>query len=316
VCCRVKGRERQPAAVGEVRRRLSRVAEVEAPAKVNLFLRVFDARPDGYHELETLFQAIDLVDRVRVELGGDAVELEVLGADLGPTQDNLAYRAATKLLAELGRTDGARITLEKRIPAGAGLGGGSSDAAAVLRCLAALCSVRPYDPSVRRIGGELGSDVPFFLGASPLAVGRGRGDRLVPLTALPEAHLVLVSPPVHVSTGWAYGALDEARRGRGGPSGGPVLGGRPSSWQDVVANAHNDFQEVVAATHPQISRALGALRAAGAVAALMSGSGSTSFGVFPDRVSAHGAEEAVAVELGWPCRLVRTLAELPRPTLL
>lgn len=312
MCSRVGRHEHQAATVVEVRCRLNRVAEVEAPAKINLFLRVFDARPDGYHEIETLFQAIDLADRVRVELGGDAVELEVIGADLGPAQDNLAYRAATKLLGELGRTEGARITLEKQIPAGAGLGGGSSDAAAVLRCLAALCSIPLFEPSVRRIAGELGSDVPFFLGTSPLAVGRGRGEVLVPFARLPEASLVLVSPPVHVSTGWAYRALDEARRAAGS-GGGPDMRGRPPSWRDVVAGAHNDFQEVVAATHPEIARALEALRAAGAKVALMSGSGSTSFGVFADPSSADWAAERLTGQLGWTCRAVRTLTELPTP---
>lgn len=291
---------------------MSRVAEVEAPAKVNLFLRVFDARPDGYHEIETLFQAVDLADRVRVELGGDGVRLDVEGARLGAEQDNLAYRAATRLLAELGRSDGARITLEKRIPVGAGLGGGSSDAAAVLRCLAALASVPLDDPRLRRIGAGLGSDVPFFLGLRPLAAGRGRGDVLEPFAPLPASDLVLVSPPVHVSTGWAYRALDEARRTRGS-GGGPALRGRPSSWRDVVAEAHNDFQDLVAAAHPEVARALAALRAAGGRVALMSGSGSTCFGVFAERASAERAAEALSADLGWTCRAVRTLTELPVP---
>jgi 4-diphosphocytidyl-2-C-methyl-D-erythritol kinase len=117
---------------------MSRVAATLAPAKVNLFLRVFDRRLDGYHELETLFQAIDLADEVRVERGGGSVELEVRGADLGPVEDNLAHRAAARLLGETRISEGVRITLTKRIPAGAGLGGGSSDAAAALRCVALL----------------------------------------------------------------------------------------------------------------------------------------------------------------------------------
>lgn len=292
---------------------MSSAAEVDAPAKVNLFLRVFDERPDRYHELETLFQAIDLADRVRVELEGDGIELHVGEADLGPAQDNLAYRAAARLLAEAGIPGGARIVLAKRIPVGAGLGGGSSDAAAVLRCLAALAEIPHDDPRLRRIAAELGSDVPFFLGRSPLAAGRGRGEVLEPYAPLPEAHLVLVAPPVHVSTGWAYGALDEARRA-GRTSAGPSMRGRPGAWGDVVAEAHNDFQDVVADAHPEVGRALGALRAAGAEVALMSGSGSASFGVFPERPAAERAAERLATELGWPCRAVRTLTAFPPAT--
>ena len=289
---------------------VSSAVEVEAPAKVNLFLRVYDQRPDRYHELETLFQAVDLADRVRVELGGDSVEIEVHGADLGPARENLAYGAAARLLAETGIAGGAHIVLEKRVPVGAGLGGGSSDAAAVLRGLARLASIPEDDARLRRVGAELGSDVPFFLGRSTLSAGRGRGEVLEAFAPLPVADLVLVSPPVHVSTGWAYGALDEARRGRGAP-GGPSLRGRPATWQDVVAEAHNDFQDVVAEAHPEVARALAALGAAGAEIALMSGSGSTCFGLFPERSAAERAAGGLASELGWPCRAVRTLAAFP-----
>ena len=287
--------------------------EVEAPAKVNLFLRVYDARPDGYHELSTLFQAVDLADRVRVGLGGDAVEIEVHGAELGPAAENLAYRAAARLLAQTGISGGARVVLEKRIPVGAGLGGGSSDAAAVLRGLARLASIPEDDARLRAVGAELGSDVPFFLGRSPLAAGRGRGEVLEAFAPLPVADLVLVSPPVHVSTGWAYAALDTARRARGS-SGGPSPRGRPATWQDVVAEAHNDFQDVVAAAHPEVARALAALGAAGAEVALMSGSGSTCFGLFPERSAAARAAAELTRELGWPCGAVRTLAAFPAAT--
>jgi 4-diphosphocytidyl-2-C-methyl-D-erythritol kinase len=278
---------------------VSSIAEVDAPAKVNLRLRVFDARPDRFHELETLFQAVDLADKIRVEAIDGPVELEVHGADLGATQENLAYRAATMLLRAVAAGSGARVTLTKHIPVGAGLGGGSSDAAAVLKCLAALLGIDGNGDVLRRIGAELGSDVPFFLGRSPLAVGRGRGEVLEPFAPLPEGHLVLVSPPVHVSTGWAYGRLDAARRARGDVHG-RSLRGRPGSWADVAAEAYNDFQDVVAAEHPQVARAVLALSSAGAEVALMSGSGSTSFGIFETRDAAERAAHVLSVELGWP----------------
>jgi 4-diphosphocytidyl-2-C-methyl-D-erythritol kinase len=289
---------------------MSRVAAMLAPAKVNLFLRVFDRRLDGYHELETLFQAIDLADEVRVERGGGSVELEVRGADLGPVEDNLAHRAAARLLGETRISEGVRITLTKRIPAGAGLGGGSSDAAAALRCVALLFEISSEDTLMRRIAAELGSDVPFFLCGSPLAAGRGRGEVLEPFEHLPEAHLVLVMPPVHVSTAWAYHALDDARR-KHRESGGRRLRGQPRSWEDVAGDAHNDFQDVVAEQHPEVARSLAALEGAGAGLAVMSGSGAASIGLFPDRAATERAAETLSAELGWACTAVRTLTGLP-----
>ena len=289
---------------------MSRVAATLAPAKVNLFLRVFDRRRDGYHELETLFQAIDLADEVRVERGGGSVRLEVRGAYLGPVEDNLAHRAAARLLAEARISEGVRITLTKRIPAGAGLGGGSSDAAATLECVARLFEISSEHALMRRIAAELGSDVPFFLCGSPLAAGRGRGEVLEPLENLPEAHLVLVTPPVHVSTAWAYRALDEARRSSR-ESRGRTLRGQPRSWEDVAADAHNDFQDVVTKQHPEVARSLAALADAGAALAMMSGSGAASFGLFPDRSTAVRAAETLSGALGWACHAVRTLTEVP-----
>lgn len=290
----------------------SSAIRVAAPAKVNLFLRVYEVRPDGFHGLETLFQAIDLADDVVVERHGKGVELEVRGADLGAAKDNLAFRAATRLLQETGSDAGLRVELTKRIPVGAGLGGGSSDAAAVLKAGGRLLGVPTSEPLLARLGAELGSDVPFFLGASPLAVGRGRGELLEPVPPLPTADLVLVTPPVHVSTAWAYRALDTARESGAGERG-PPLPGQPGDWEDVAAHAHNDFQTVVAASHAEISRALTALERSGARVSLMSGSGSASFALFGDRGSAERAAAALSSELGWPCTPARTLTQLPAP---
>jgi len=174
---------------------VSAAVRIAAPAKVNLFLRVFDRRPDGYHALETLFQAIDLADEVRLERVDAGVELVVVGADLGPSEENLAHRAASALLSAARVSGGVRIELTKRIPAGAGLGGGSSDAAAVLKGVAVLYEIPTGEGLLRGIAARLGSDVPFFLGRSPLAAGRDRGDVLEPFEPLEEMSLVLVSHP-------------------------------------------------------------------------------------------------------------------------
>ena len=190
---------------------MSRAVVIAAPAKINLFLRVLHRRNDGYREVETLMQLVSLADEVRVSItdSGPSIALAVDGPDLGPTEDNLAVRAARRLREVTGFESSVDIRLTKRIPAGAGLGGGSSDAAAVLKCLAALTDF--HDAGVlQEIARDLGSDVPFFLGESPIALGRGRGDVLTSLAPLAKAQVVLALPPVHVSTVEAYEALSEA----------------------------------------------------------------------------------------------------------
>jgi 4-diphosphocytidyl-2-C-methyl-D-erythritol kinase len=288
---------------------VTKSARVPAPAKVNLRLRVLARRPDGYHDLDTLFQAIDLTDEVGVELRGERIELDVRGADLGAPEGNLAYRAAAGLATSVGYDGGIRVRLTKRIPAGAGLGGGSSDAAAVLRCLARLLNIPHDDRRMRTTAEGLGSDVPFFLCGSALARGSGRGEVLEPLRPLPTADLVLVSPPVHVSTAAAYAALGVSRTGGSVRTPRPVAA--PSSWDDVASSRSNDFQPLMVDSHPEIDRALDALHSAGARFALMSGSGSSVFGLFASTGEARRVAEALTTRLGWPCRAVRTLPVMP-----
>lgn len=308
-------------------------ASVDAPAKVNLFLRVLDRRSDGFHELDTLFQAISLSDGVRVTLGGrvetpTGIHLRVDGPDLGPMEANLAYRAAAVFKQLSGLHDPLTIDLAKRIPAGAGLGGGSSDAAAVLKCLAALTGFDDAS-ALHAAATGLGSDVPFFLGTSSLARGRGRGERLAELPPLPEASLVLALPPVHVATGGAYAALAARRVALGArravstssPSameveevdglGDPVAS--PRSWEDVADIAHNDFEAVVAPVHPEIDASLGSLREGGTRFALLSGSGAASFGLFADAERAQGAAAWLSGRHGFPFLAVTTLAAMPVP---
>lgn len=292
---------------------MSGSAFVAAPAKVNLYLRVLGRRPDGFHEIDTIFQAVDLEDEVRVTMGGDDVVLVTEGAELGPTEENLAYRAALRFSERVRHVRGITIEVKKRIPVGAGLGGGSSDAAAVLKCLTALTQLHAEDSRVLKTAAELGSDVPFFLQTGALAVGRGRGELLDPCPPLPEAHLVLVSPPVHVATAWAYRTLSNTSGGRAGG----VVGDRvppPGSWRDVVRAAQNDFQDLVAGAHPEVARSLAALRHAGAELSLMSGSGSSCFGLFRDHAAAESVAARLQDELGWPCRCLRTLRALPSPS--
>lgn len=287
---------------------------LQAPAKVNLYLRILGVRSDGFHDLETLFQAVELCDDVEVSHGdGEGVVLEVEGPDLGPAEENLAYRAAAALLDEVGASSGLVVRLRKHIPAGAGLGGGSSDAAAVLRAANVLLGRPVPDTRLVELGATLGSDVAFFLGSSTLALGTGRGERLEPCPSLPEAYLVLALPPVHVATGGAYAALDRAREAAGErPCFGSVTP-RPESWREVARIASNDFELVVPARHQPIRAALSALRRAGAVFSMLSGSGAACFGMFEDQDAAGRASHQVSSELGWPAPVARTLPAFPVP---
>lgn len=181
--------------------------KVFAYAKLNLTLRVVGRRPDGYHELQSLATAVDLADRITLTSAEHGVEL-VAPPELGPVERNLALRAARAILPEDG--PGVRIALEKRIPAGAGLGGGSSDAAAVLAGVNELFSLGRSPDKLCELGAALGADVPFFLGPSPAWV-EGIGDRITPVEiALPSAFLILV-PPFRCPTPDVYQAFDELR---------------------------------------------------------------------------------------------------------
>ena len=185
-----------------------------APAKVNLHLRILGRRTDGYHDLQTVFQAVDLSDVLHVRRAGAGVQLVVERGEAGPVEENLVVRAARAFLAAAGLSgEGLRMRLEKRIPVGAGLGGGSSDAAAMLLALDRLFPGAVASGRIAELAAGIGSDVPFFLGASPLALGRGRGEVLEAIEPLPSLAGVVVSPPVQVSTREAYRELARAREG-------------------------------------------------------------------------------------------------------
>jgi 4-diphosphocytidyl-2-C-methyl-D-erythritol kinase len=277
----------------------SRTWSGAAPAKVNLFLRVLAREESGYHQVETLFQALELSDEVTLELprepGEIRLEVEGVPADaLGPAEQNLAVRAARLLLQTVGtERSGLRIHLVKRIPHGAGLGGGSSDAATVLRGLNELLG-RPLDAArLATLGGRLGADVAFFLCGSPLALGWGRGDRLLPLPPLPPADVIVALPEARIATPDAYARLARWRAERelgaaparvlGAVSGERFAPGVPwSSWAAVTREAGNDFAPALHAAYPELAAIRDAREEAGARPALLSGSGSAVFGVFPE----------------------------------
>jgi 4-diphosphocytidyl-2-C-methyl-D-erythritol kinase len=299
----------------------SRVVVVAAPAKVNLVLRVLEREPSGYHRLETYFQMLELADRVRVEVTpAEGIEIEVTGADVGPAQENLALRAARAYLQATGLRIGLRIDLEKRIPAGAGLGGGSSDAAATLRALDAVLGALPPE-RLLAVAAWLGSDVPFFLCGSALALGRGRGEALSAMPSLPPAPVIVAFPGVHVSTAAAYQAIDRSREagaGRPAATGSAnvkPLGADLPDWSAVERLAHNDFEALICETHPEVARARAALQRTSPRFALLSGSGSALFAVYRDAAAANAALKMLQLESAADHRLTRTATSVPAPEL-
>ncbi|MBB4638594.1 4-(cytidine 5'-diphospho)-2-C-methyl-D-erythritol kinase [Longimicrobium terrae] len=273
---------------------MSDSVSVDAPAKVNLFLHVLAREASGYHGLETLFCALSLADAVTVRRGGTGVRLRVDGGvDTGPAERNLAVRAAEAFHARIGAPAAVEIELVKRIPAQAGMGGGSSDAAATLRALNALHG-EPLDrAALLQLAIELGSDVPFFLCGSPLALAWSRGERLMALSPLPARPVLVAHPGVAMPTPEAFRAIAERRGGGYTPRARALPADGLSSWEAVAAVAENDFQPVVEERIPFVGLAVAAMRRSGARIAMMAGSGSSVFGVFDSEDERDDAGERI-----------------------
>lgn len=280
--------------------------ERSSPCKVNLLLNILGRRPDGFHELETVFQPAPVFDLLRFERGGAEVQLTCSDPALPLDSSNLVHRAARALLAAAAVRDGVRIHLEKRIPAAAGLGGGSSDAATTLLALNDLFGQPLNTNQLYTLAVSLGSDVPFFLQSQP-ALATGRGENIQPLEPFPalrSAALLLIHPGFGISTAWAYGQLAHF------PS---ALNGRPGRAQKLIqllatadlaaarAEFFNSLEAPALKKFPLLSLYQDFLRANGAAATLMSGSGSTTFAITESLGEAQRLEAAVKrkFEPGW-----------------
>lgn len=269
-----------------------------AYAKLNLSLRVLARETTGYHQIETLFCALELADEITISRTSDGVSLAVeppadrpgAAPDLGPVEENLAYRAAMLFMLEAPLDHGVHVRLVKRIPAGAGLGGGSSDAAAVLRALNELRSEPIPARALLDLGARLGSDVPFFVTGAPLALAWGRGERIAPLPPLPPAAIVLAVPPERIVTADAYAAISAERATA------PMVVRIPASWSDIAESAHNDFEATVFALHPRLGALRAMLEGAGASIARLTGTGSVVFGVFSNAAGAAAAADRITGE--------------------
>ena len=261
-----------------------------APAKVNVILRILDRRSDGFHNLWSVMQTVALDDEVQIRLRSDRqdIQLRCDATDLATDQSNLVYRAAVAVLARAQQSVGLDIELRKRIPMGAGLGGGSSDAAATILGLNGLLQLKWSPAQMAEVGQSLGSDVPFFLFA-PAACVTGRGETVRPVVVEGARWVVLVNPGFGVNTKWAYQELAAARTSVRPLSYAQQELDRQSrmDWAQLIAAAENDFEAPVFAAHGTLREIKQRLQAHGAEIALLSGSGATVFGVFADEAGAR-----------------------------
>lgn len=263
---------------------------ISSPAKINLFLHVTGRRADGYHDLFSLMCRVELCDDIRLDLSPGGIRLRCSDPRLPSDETNLAWRAARSFFAAVGRKAGCRIDIEKRIPIAAGLGGGSSNAASVLLGLNHLCG-RPLSPEdLRRVGRGLGADVPFFLFPSP-ALASGIGDELEAYADLGAWQVLIVCPPLHVSTRMVYQNLNLQLTNHEKQ---PTRTHLKKSAFNPSLHLYNDLEAVTLALHPELVRIKADLKAHGALGALMSGSGPSVFGLFTDGEAVRRARTAMA----------------------
>ncbi len=294
-----------------------RRARVSALAKINPGLKVLYRRPDGYHEIRTVFQTVSLADALDIAFTPARATRIAVSSNVEIPGENLVQRAAALALEAMRATGDIEIGLKKRIPLGAGLGGGSSDAAAVLLALPVLARQRVPLACLVELAAELGADVPFFLlGGTAVAVGRGA--ELYPLPDRRAAFGLVVAPGVHVSTAAAYSALNRAAAGASSEAeltsaaAQNIInsfqsfvwnGGEPSAARPALAG-ENDFEPVVFLEHPRLRSLKLQLEKLGARPAMLSGSGSALFGIFRSRPAAQRALRAFPDERVYPISLV------------
>jgi 4-diphosphocytidyl-2-C-methyl-D-erythritol kinase len=266
---------------------------LSAPAKINLFLYVLGRRSDGYHNLETWMQKVQLYDTIRLEILPEEGKVELFCSDphVPEGASNLATRAANAYFAasRKGIGCGVKISLTKKIPVAAGLGGGSSDAGTVLRGLNTLFDQEFSEEELISLARPLGADVPFFVVDHTAVVAQGIGDLFHPVPSLDDCSFILVNPDIFVSTAWVFQNLTLTRL---------TKNSKLSCFQKyktvslLLSEMHNDLEQVTSAKHPEIERIKASLSAAGASRVLMSGSGPTVFGIFPDSDSSIDSDFA------------------------
>lgn len=254
---------------------------IESYAKINLGLRVLGRRTDGFHEIETIFQQISLKDDLEIELidRDRDIEIKTIPPVCPDNETNLAFRAAKILQGTMNRRLGCRIVIRKNIPIGAGLGGGSSNAAATLTAMNELLKAGLNRKKLTELASRLGSDVPFFI-LGGTALGEGRGEKLTPLKSMPVYTGLLISPPLHISSAWAYQnsnfSLTKTFK-KSKLRSFTRISSQTEKWRHFL---RNDLEDVVFHKYPYLKEVVDRLYDLGAFHARMSGSGSSLFGLF------------------------------------
>ena len=277
-----------------------------SPAKINLALHVVAKRPDGYHELSMIMARISLYDDIKLTLADEGVSLSCNLSSVPHGEDNIAWKAASTLIREKKLDTGVHIDIRKRIPMGGGLGGGSSNAAAVLMGLNSLTGEKAGKDELMKMGLGLGADVPFFI-FQKAALAEGVGEKLVEVEGFPQVWLVLINPGIHVPTGEIFGQLNLGLTKEGKNLNITRFNRDLSTVRSIMTN---DLENVTFKIYPEVQEAKSLLLKYGAMAALMSGSGSTVFGLYEDRNKAENSLAAMGgdvVARGWSSFLVNSL---------
>ncbi|MBI5555256.1 MAG: 4-(cytidine 5'-diphospho)-2-C-methyl-D-erythritol kinase [Elusimicrobia bacterium] len=292
--------------------------KIRAYAKINLLLQVLGKRPDGYHNLASVMQEIGLFDLLTITKVPQGLALTCSEQTLPVGADNLVYKAALAMQAEADRlkkpVSGLNIQIQKNIPVGAGLGGGSSDAAATLKALNKLWLLRLPDKKLIQIGARLGSDVPFFIKGGTVLV-KGRGELLTPWPGVPSLRLVLVKPALSISTVWAYKNLKISLTKR--PKNIKIIqySLKTKRFNQLKQYLQNDLESVCSAKYPLILEIKHRLLAAGAALALMSGSGSAVFGLIASQIAENRIKEVFSKTKGfwvWSGKTLNTRHKVKR----
>lgn len=265
---------------------------LRAPAKINLCLSVLARRPDGYHEVRMLMQAVGLYDEVNVSLARSGVTVQCEPGTAPQGEENIAHRAAQMMLDQSGAGGGVAVSIRKNIPLAAGLGGGSSDAAAVLFACNRLLTLGFGSGQLAEIGTKLGMDVPFFF-FGPTAVAEGRGEILRQIPPPPLFWVLLINPGFETSTAWVYKNVNLGLTKKVDCN--KIVG---LGVGQIAQSLHNDLESVTAAAHPVIGEMKTALLEQGALGALMTGSGPTVFGVFASEAACRTAARNLSPR-GW-----------------
>jgi len=278
------------------------VTSKKAPAKINLYLRVVNKRSDGYHDIISLMQLISLQDELDFVETDTGIKVKCPGSALPEDETNLVYRAAAGFYAKTGIKPGIGITVQKHIPVGAGLGGGSSDAATTLLAMNDLYNSPLSRAELLQLGESLGADVPFFIFGKP-AWASGKGEILTEAPSLPLFWIVLINPRFQVSTGEVYQGLNLRLTKKIIKYSIPCF----SSVKEAAAGLANDLERVTFTLHPDLEKIKTFLLENGALGAAMTGSGPTMFGIFTDADSAQRAEKISARRNDWLTFCVRSL---------